>query len=128
MRRAALALLVVLSACAPKHWESGQASWYGPGLRGNRTASGDIFRPAHHTAAHRTLPFGTVLRVERPENGAHVRVVVNDRGPFVGDRVIDLSKGSARVLDMIDDGVADVRFRVVGCKRRYSGKLSCGAQ
>lgn len=123
-----LVLLLGLSACAPKHWETGKASWYGPGLRGNRTASGDIFRPAHHTAAHRTLPFGTVLRVERVDTGAHVRVVVNDRGPFIADRVIDLSKGSARVIDMLDDGVAEVRFRVVGCKRRYDGKLSCGAQ
>lgn len=128
MTRPALALLLTLTACAPKHWETGTASWYGPGLRGNHTASGELFRPAHHTAAHRTLPFGTILRVERVDTGAHVRVVVNDRGPFVADRVIDLSKGAARALDMLGDGLAEVRFRVVGCKHRYDGKLSCDGQ
>lgn len=124
MKRAALWLLC-LTACAPRHWETGKASWYGPGLAGNRTASGDVFRPAHHTAAHRTLPFGTVLRVERVDTGAHVRVVVNDRGPFTPNRVLDLAKSAARRLDMLDDGVAEVRFRVVGCKRRYDGRLAC---
>lgn len=123
--RAWILLAVLLTGCAPKHWETGKASWYGPGLAGNPTASGDIFRPSQHTAAHRTLPFGTVLLVERVDNGHHVRVVVNDRGPYAGNRVLDVARSAARTLDMIDAGVADIRFRVVGCKRRYNGRLAC---
>lgn len=72
------------------------------------------FRPWKRTAAHKTLPFGTVLRVKRVDSGRSVRVVVNDRGPFVAGRVLDLSKGAARRLQMIDDGVIVVEYRVVG--------------
>ncbi len=113
-----IALLVALG-CGPKHVESGQASWYGAELRGNATASGEAFRPGlRRTAAHKTLPFGTVVIVTRTDTGARVRVVVNDRGPYVNGRIIDLSKKAARRLDMVDAGVAPVEVRVVGCRRQ----------
>lgn len=128
MRAALAAALVALLAtgCAGRRpITAGDASWYGPGYRGKPTASGDRFRPAQRTAAHRTLPFGTVLRVQY---GARtVRVVVNDRGPFVDGRVLDLSQGAARRLGMIDAGVVPVTFTEVGCKRRYDGPRGCAA-
>ena len=77
---------------------SGMASWYGPGFQGRRTASGEIFNTNALTAAHRTLPFGTRVRVVNKRNGRSVVVRINDRGPFVRGRVIDLSKSAARAL------------------------------
>jgi peptidoglycan lytic transglycosylase len=77
------------------------ASWYGDELRGKRTASGEKFNPHGLTAAHRTLPFGTCLVVGNPRNGKSVNVRVNDRGPFVKDRVLDLAAGAARAIGMI---------------------------
>jgi rare lipoprotein A len=112
-----IALLLALG-CGPKHVEAGQASWYGPGFRGNTTASGETFRPGlRRTAAHKTLPFGTVVKVTRTDTGDTVRVVINDRGPFTPGRVIDLSKKAARRLDMVEAGVAPVELRVVGCRK-----------
>ena len=113
-----LALSVGCAAHRPPE-QTGKASWYGRALAGHPTASGEPFRPSRRTAAHRTLPFGTVVRVTRPDTGAHVRVVINDRGPYAKGRIIDLSQRSARKLDMIDAGVAAVEIRVVGCKKRY---------
>lgn len=120
-----LALVVMGSGCAARSWDPGVASWYGPGFRGKPTASGETFRPAKRTAAHRTLPFGTVLIVEHSDRGRRVRVVVNDRGPYVDGRTLDLSQGAARRLGMIDEGVARVRTRVVGCRGRYDGPRGC---
>lgn len=117
MRR--LLPLLVLLGCAKVPLETGVASWYGPGFAGRPTASGEPFRPGRRTCAHPDLPFGTVLRVERLDTGARVRVVVNDRGPFVHGRVVDLSRRAARRLGMIDDGLARVELTVVGCKARY---------
>jgi rare lipoprotein A len=77
------------------------ASWYGDELRGKRTASGEKFNPHGLTAAHRTLPFGTCLVVGNPRNGKSANVRVNDRGPFVKDRVLDLAAGAARAIGMI---------------------------
>jgi rare lipoprotein A len=77
------------------------ASWYGDELRGKRTASGEKFNPHGLTAAHRTLPFGTCLVVGNPRNGKSVNVRVNDRGPFVKHRVLDLAAGAARAIGMI---------------------------
>lgn len=111
-------LLLVLG-CAKSPVETGVASWYGPGFAGRPTASGEPFRPGRRTCAHPTLPFGTVLRVERTDTGQRVRVVVNDRGPYVRGRIVDLSRRAARRLGMIDDGIAQVELVVVGCKRRY---------
>ncbi len=110
-------LLVLLVGCAhPAPPEVGVASWYGKELRGNPTASGEPFRPARRTAAHPSLPFGTVVRVTRVDTGDVVRVRINDRGPFVAGRIVDLSRKAARRLGMIDDGVAKVAIEVVGCR------------
>lgn len=116
-----LALLLGLACAHRGAVEAGKASWYGAELRGNPTASGEPFRPSRRTAAHRTLPFGTVVRVVRPDTGAHVRVLINDRGPFVKGRIIDLSRRAARRIDMISAGVVAVEVQVVGCRQRYGG-------
>jgi len=92
---------------------SGMASWYGPGFHGNPSASGERFNQNAMTAAHRTLPFGTQVVVTNINNGQSVVVRINDRGPFSGDRVIDLSAGAARILGLIQSGVAPVRLDVL---------------
>jgi len=94
----------------------GLASWYGQRHQGQATASGEIFDTKKLTAAHRTLPFGTRLRVTNAENGRSVVVRVNDRGPWVKDRVLDVSMAAARVLGMIGDGVARVEIVVLGAE------------
>ncbi len=91
----------------------GEASYYGHELAGNRTASGERFNPYGLTAAHRTLPLGTKLRVTNVANGRSVVVRVNDRGPFVGNRLIDVSLGAAREIQMIRSGTAQVRLEIV---------------
>ncbi|HEU0135382.1 MAG TPA: septal ring lytic transglycosylase RlpA family protein [Allosphingosinicella sp.] len=91
----------------------GTASYYGRELAGNRTASGERFNPNDLTAAHRTLPLGTKLRVTNVANGRSVIVRVNDRGPFVGKRLIDVSLGAAREIEMIRSGTAQVRLELV---------------
>jgi rare lipoprotein A len=90
--------------------EEGEASWYGPGLYGRKTASGEVLRPGTLTAAHRTLPFGSCLRVTNLENGRAVEVRVNDRGPYSGDRIVDVSESAARALGMHAKGVTRVRL------------------
>jgi len=101
---------------APAHLESfsGIASFYGHGFSGKPTASGELFDPQALTCAHRTLPFGTRLRVTNLANGRSVVVRVNDRGPFSKHRVLDLSESAARALDMIGAGTANVRVEVLG--------------
>ena len=117
-----LLLVLLASGCAHRAEPVvGMASWYGPGFRGHPSASGEPYRPGRRTAASRTLPFGTVVKVTRLDDGRSVRVVIDDRGPFAKGRIIDLSRRAARKLDMIDDGVAKVQLEVVGCKRRYEG-------
>ncbi|MEX1315865.1 MAG: septal ring lytic transglycosylase RlpA family protein [Synechococcaceae cyanobacterium] len=91
----------------------GTASWYGPGFFGNRTASGEVFRPGTLTAAHRTLPFGTRVRVTNLHNGRSTVVRINDRGPFKGNRVIDLAHGAAQELGVVSSGLAPVRLEVL---------------
>ncbi|MGH1571312.1 septal ring lytic transglycosylase RlpA family protein [Methylobacterium sp. P31] len=86
--------------------QAGVASWYGPGFHGRMTANGERFNTHALTAAHRTLPFGTKVRVTNRSNGRSVVVRINDRGPYVGGRVIDLSNASARALGM--SGLAKV--------------------
>lgn len=97
-----------------QRFQFGKAVYYGEALAGNPTASGEVFDPSRFTAAHRSLPFGTVLRVVRLDNGMHTYVKVNDRGPF-GDehRVIDLAKIAASRIDMLSDGVVDVRLEIL---------------
>jgi rare lipoprotein A len=92
---------------------SGPVSWYGRRFAGRRTANGEIFDPAKLTMAHRELPFGTRVRVTNPANGASVVVRVNDRGPFVGDRIADLSHAAARRLDMLRSGVIAAELEVL---------------
>jgi len=91
----------------------GVASWYGPGFEGKNTASGEPFNPNHLTAAHRTLPFGTIVRVRNLQNGRAVEVRINDRGPFVKSRVIDLSKAAARDIGLIERGTGTVEVHVI---------------
>ena len=90
----------------------GTASWYGPGFHGRKTASGERFDQNKLTAAHRSLPLDTVVKVTNLDNGKAVKVEINDRGPYSGKRVIDLSRAAARELDMTDDGTARVRIEV----------------
>jgi rare lipoprotein A len=93
--------------------ESGIASWYGAPYHGQRSASGEIYDQEKLTAAHRTLPFGTKVRVRRPDREGSVVVRINDRGPFVKSRVIDLSHAAAVQLGMTGGGVAPVILEVV---------------
>jgi len=92
---------------------SGHASWYGGKFHGRRTSNGDVFNMNGLTAAHRTLPFGTKLLVMNRRTGDSCVVQVNDRGPFVDDRIIDLSRGAAEKLNMLSSGVAMVDCRVI---------------
>jgi rare lipoprotein A len=114
-----LALLGVLSSCAraPYHprggVETGVASWYGPDFHGRPTSNKEIYDMYDMTAAHRTLPFGTYVMVTNLDNGRTATVRINDRGPFVGDRIIDLSYAAARVLGMIGLGTVPVRLEVL---------------
>ena len=94
----------------PSHKEVGEASWYGPGFQGNETANGETFDQNKMTAAHPTLPMGTKAEVTNLENDKKVEVRINDRGPYVGDRAIDLSRAAARKLDMEDDGTTQVKI------------------
>jgi rare lipoprotein A len=93
---------------------SGYASWYGPGFNGNLSASGEVFNENAMTAAHPSLPFGTQVRVTNMDNGLSVVVRINDRGPYVGDRLIDLSSGAAEVIGLTSSGVAPVKLDVLG--------------
>ncbi|MDD1413740.1 septal ring lytic transglycosylase RlpA family protein [Dolichospermum sp. ST_con] len=92
----------------------GMASWYGYDGSGNKTASGERYNPEGLTAAHRSLPLGTKIRVTNTRNGRSVVVRINDRGPYIRGRIIDLSAGAARLLGMIGSGVAPVSLEVLG--------------
>lgn len=92
---------------------TGIASWYGWEFEGLRTSSGERFRCEQLTAAHKTLPFGTIVRVTRLDNGRTVKVRINDRGPFIAGRIIDLSRQAAQVIGMLGEGLATVELRVV---------------
>lgn len=92
---------------------TGVASWYGPGFYGNRTANGEIYRPGTFTVAHRSLPFGTRVRITNLNNGRSAVARVNDRGPFIGGRIVDLGQGIASHLGVTSSGLADVRLEVL---------------
>ncbi len=104
--------------CVRKHSRGfvqiGIASWYGPGFHGSRTASGEIYNMYKLTAAHKTLPLGTYVRVINLENGKSVVVKINDRGPFVPGRIIDLSYAAAKRLGMLKKGTARVKIVALG--------------
>ncbi len=101
-------------APAPAHIQlEGLASWYGQEYHGRLTASGEPFDMHDYTAAHRTLPFGTIVRVENLRNHRKVVVRINDRGPHVPGRIIDLSWQAAKKLDMLRDGVVPVRLSIL---------------
>lgn len=91
----------------------GVASWYGEEFAGRTTANGEIFDPSGLTAAHRTLPFGTILDITNPKTQQTVRVRVNDRGPFIGGRIIDLSYAAAQQIGLIEPGIGEVDIRLV---------------
>jgi rare lipoprotein A len=93
--------------------EEGVASWYGNPFHGRQTASGEIYDMEAATAAHPFLPFGAVVEVENLRTGARTRLRINDRGPFVGGRVIDLSRRAAREIDLIGPGTGPVRITVL---------------
>jgi rare lipoprotein A len=116
VRRLGAAAVVVLVGCAhtsppgPSEAEEGDASYYGPGLYGRHTASGEVLRPGTLTAAHRTLPFGTCVRVTVVESGRSVQVRINDRGPYAAGRILDVSETAAQALGMVGRGVVRVRL------------------
>jgi len=107
-----LSTVVVFSAAQTTNNEpfrqEGIASWYGKEFEGRPTANGEIFNPSLFTAAHPTLPFGTILTITNKQNMKQVTIRVNDRGPFVAARIIDLSMAAAEALDMINTGTAPV--------------------
>lgn len=92
---------------------SGIASWYGPNFHGKLTANGERYNMNDYTAAHKTLPFNTMVRVDNVENGKSVVVRINDRGPYIANRIIDLSRRAAQQIDMIGSGTASVQLMVV---------------
>lgn len=132
VRLALVAASLLLAACGgttpppmtsvSENWsERGIASWYGPGFDGKRTASGEVYDMEAMTAAHKRLPFGTRVQVHNLDNGLRTEVRINDRGPFVDDRVIDLSMAAARDIEMLGPGTARVRISIV----EMSAMLTC---
>ena len=115
---------LLAAACAtapvqtPRDWTSfrqeGEASWYGPDFHGKTTANGERYNMLHLTAAHQQLPFNTLVRVTNLSNGKTTTVRINDRGPFLKGRILDLSYGAARALGASGAGVIPVRIEVVG--------------
>ncbi len=114
-------MLVVFLAAGCRIWpfggasgvEEGIASWYGNEYHGRLTASGEVFNQEAMTAAHKELPFGTIVKVTNLRNRRTVVVRINDRGPFIRGRIIDLSRGAARELNMLHDGIVPVRVEVL---------------
>jgi len=112
----ASALALILAACGGSKsafTQSGQGSYYADKFAGKRTASGTPYRPGKLTAAHNTLPFGTKIKVTNAKTGRSVKVTVNDRGPHVKGRIVDLSKKAANKIGLVEAGVAPVQLKVV---------------
>ncbi len=105
--------LIVLYQVAGPYYETGIASWYGPGFHGNLTANGEVYDMYGISAAHKTLPFGTIVRVVEIETGRSIVVRINDRGPFIEGRIIDLSKGAAEKLGIVEKGITGVGLRIL---------------
>lgn len=105
--------LIVLYQVAGPYYEIGIASWYGPGFHGNYTANGEVYDMYGISAAHKTLPFGTIVRVVEIETGRSIVVRINDRGPFIEGRIIDLSRGAAEKLGIVEKGITKVGLRIL---------------
>ena len=112
------AILFFATSCARKVTEAGKASYYADKFQGRKTANGETFRQRKMTAAHRTLPFGTKVKVTNLDNGRTTKVRINDRGPFVAGRIIDLSRKAASRLNMTRAGVANVKITYKKAKRK----------
>jgi rare lipoprotein A len=112
-------VFIFLTSCSQTSFRTspnimtGKASWYGPKFHGRDTSSKEVFNMYDMTAAHKTLPFGTYVMVTNLNNGKSVKVRINDRGPFKGRRIIDLSYAAARVIDMVGPGVVPVRMEIL---------------
>ncbi len=102
----------------------GKASWYGPNFHGKTTSNGETYNMHNMTAAHKTLPMNTIVKVTNRSNGRTAIVRVNDRGPFVGTRVIDLSNAAAKKIDMVGTGTASVKLEILGFERDGSTQIS----
>lgn len=102
---------MVFIGCAPKITERGIASFYADRFEGRKTASGEVFWQNKMTAAHKTLPFGTRVKVINLSNGKRIKVRINDRGPFVEGRIIDLSRKAATKLQFINAGLTEVKIK-----------------
>ncbi len=113
MRNYLLVLFILNSSLAFSQNQEGKASYYADKFEGRTTASGEKYRHNKLTAAHKTLPFGTKVKVTNKANSATVIVTINDRGPFVEGRIIDLSKSAAQQLDFVNKGIADVIMEIV---------------
>ncbi|WP_148223890.1 septal ring lytic transglycosylase RlpA family protein [Spirochaeta thermophila] len=112
--RGVCVLFLCAGILAAQSWyEEGVASWYGPGFAGKATASGEVYDPEEMTAAHRSLPFGALVRVWCRETGHAVVVRITDRGPFVEGRVIDLSRRAAEMLGFLEEGTAHVKVELL---------------
>ena len=107
------------SAARPTEAETGVASWYGYPYHGRHAADGEIYDMEKLTAAHRTLPFGTWVRVVNLRNERSVEVRITDRGPFIDGRIIDLSKAAARAVDLITPGIGAVRVEVIDMPKGF---------
>lgn len=103
----------VKKSAVEKKIEEGVASWYGPNFHGKLTANGEKYDMYGLTAAHRTLPFNSIVKVKNLDNGRSVKVRINDRGPYAKNRIIDLSKKAAQKLDMIGAGTAHVQLLLI---------------
>ncbi len=102
---------LLLCSCGKYVTQSGKASFYSDNLSGSKTANGERYKPGEYTAAHKKLPFGTKVKVTNTTNGKSVTVRINDRGPFVAGRIIDVSKVAAKELGMVNAGVAKVKIK-----------------
>lgn len=132
--------LITLTSCSriqytgPRNVQTGLASWYGPKFHGKTTSNQEIFDMYDMTAAHRTLPFGTYVMVTNLDNDKSVTVRINDRGPFVKGRIIDVSYAAARMLDMLGPGIIHVRIEVlpdqtrIGTSQRFSVQVGSFVQ
>lgn len=115
--------MLSLISCSRKIVETGKASYYADKFEGRQTSNGETFKQRKKTAAHRTLPFGTKVTVKNLTNGKTVKVRINDRGPFVKGRMIDLSKKAAKKINMVNAGVANVEIKYKGTPVRSQASI-----